>query len=67
MTETRTPKQIAADKVRRALTAAAAEAFDFALAFDEPAMREAGHQIAALRTRVRAHMHPRDREEQNDG
>lgn len=65
MTEPRTPKQIAADDLHRTLTRAAAEAFDLASNYHEPAIREAGHQIAALRTRVRAHMHPKDREETN--
>lgn len=63
MTPTRTPKQIAAADLYRTLTKAATETFDFAANYDEPGMRETGHQIASLRSRVRAHMHPRDREE----
>ena len=63
MTETRTTKQIAADNLHRTLTKASAETFEFAAHYDEAAMRETGHQIYALRSRVRAHMHPRDRKE----
>lgn len=62
MSETRTPKQIAAADLYRTLTKAAAETFDMATNYDVPGMRETGHQIASLRTRVRAHMHPKDRE-----
>lgn len=63
MSETRTPKQIAAADLYRTLTKAAAEMFDMATNYDVPGMRETGHQISSLRTRVRVHMHPRDREE----
>ena len=63
MAESRTPKQIAAADLYRTLTKAAAESFDLAANYDEPGIRETGHQIASLRSRVRAHMHPRDREE----
>jgi hypothetical protein len=66
-TDTRTTKQIAAADMNRTLTKAALEAFDFAVNYGESGMRETGYQLVALRSRVRNHMHPRDREETSHG
>lgn len=65
MTETRTPKQIAADKIDLHVFNLSRAFYAFGEDYGDPKMVEAGHQLSALRTRVRAHMHPRDREEAN--
>lgn len=67
MTETRTPKQIAADKLDRQIFNLELDMVGFGVDYDEPKAREAAYIIGALRSRVRAHMHPRDREETNNG
>ena len=63
MAETRTPKQIAADKVDLKLYNAALALGAFGIEYDDRALREASQIVSSLRSRVRAHMHPRDREE----
>lgn len=67
MSETRTPKQIAADKLDLEMMRLAGKLIAFGASNSDRKAIEAGEIISSLRTRVRAHMHPRDREEQNYG
>jgi hypothetical protein len=65
MSETRTPKQIAADQIETKMFVLAIELRDFDATYGDRSIRDAGDIVSSLRTRVRVHMHPRDREEAN--
>ena len=67
MAETRTPKQIAAKKLDAEMRSLSGKLMMFGVGHGDQKLNDAGHQISSLRARVRVHMHPRDREKQNDG
>jgi len=65
MTSPRTPKQIAADKLDVEMSTLCANLLLFAAVHDDRQSVETARLIGSLRSRVRANMHPRDREETN--
>lgn len=64
---TRTPKQIAADKLDLQMYRLSDAITRFGNEYGDRKALEAGNIVDALRSRVRVHMHPKDREETNNG
>jgi hypothetical protein len=62
-TDTRTTKQIAADKLDLEMSRLADKLNVFGAGHSDRNIIEAGRIVDGLRSRVRNHMHPRDREE----